>query len=223
MRHRVFIAINLPENIKNKLAEYQEKRPDLPVRWTKKENLHITLMFLGYLIDEELLEVCNITKEIASKNQSFSINLKKIIYGPPKKIPPRLVWVEGEKSEELGKLQKDLENSFLTSRATAKSKSQASFPPSLSRGESSVGKEEDLSSSPSPVKGLESKSRPYTSHLTLGRIKTWEFKQIEPEERPEINEDINLSFEVNSIEVMESQLKRTGPHYTILESCPLKS
>jgi 2'-5' RNA ligase len=205
MRHRVFVAINLPENIKNKLAEYQEKMPDLPVRWTKKENLHITLMFLGYLIDEELLEVCNITKEIASKNQSFSINLKKIIYGPPKKIPPRLVWVEGEKSEELGKLQKDLENSFLTSRATAK------------------GKEEDLSSSPSPVKGLESESRPYTSHISLGRIKTWEFKQIEPEERPEINEDINSSFEVNSIEVMESQLKRTGPHYTILESCPLKS
>ncbi|MCX6759480.1 MAG: RNA 2',3'-cyclic phosphodiesterase [Candidatus Nealsonbacteria bacterium] len=189
MRHRVFVAINLPENIKNKLAEYQEKMPDLPVRWTKKENLHITLMFLGYLIDEELFEVCNITKEIASKNQSFSINLKKIIYGPPKKIPPRLVWVEGEKSEELGKLQKDLENSFLTS----------------------------------PVKGLESESRPYTSHISLGRIKTWEFKQIEPEERPEINEDINSSFEVNSIEVMESQLKRTGPYYTILESCPLKS
>ncbi|MDP2967368.1 MAG: 23S rRNA (adenine(2503)-C(2))-methyltransferase RlmN [bacterium] len=36
-----------------------------------------------------------------------------------------------------------------SSRATAKSKSQASFPPSLSRGESSVGKEENLFSSPS--------------------------------------------------------------------------
>jgi len=224
MRHRVFVAINLPENIKNKLAEYQEKRPDLPVRWTKKENLHITLIFLGYLIDEELLEVCNITEEIASKNQSFFINLKKIIYGPPKKIPPRLVWVEGEKSEELGKLQKDLENSFLTSRATAKAKKTSfSSLPSFLLCKNSVGKEEDLSSSPSPVKGLESEGRPYTSHLTLGRIKTWEFKQIEPEERPEINEDINLSFEVNSIEVMESQLKRTGPNYTILESCPLKS
>ena len=235
MRHRVFVAINLPENIKNKLVEYQEKRPDLPVRWTKKENLHITLMFLGYLIDEELLEVCNITKEIALKNQSFSINLKKIIYGPPKKIPPRLVWVEGEKSEELGKLQKDLENSFLTSRATAKGVAELrSSPASLRSAEeenlsssptrvATKGKEEDLSSSPSPVKGLKSESRPYTSHLTLGRIKTWEFKQIEPEERPEINEDINLSFEVNSIEVMESQLKRTGPRYTILESCPLKS
>jgi len=57
-------------------------------------------------------------------------------------------------------------------------------------------------------------------HINLGRIKTWQFRQIEPEERPEINENINLSFEVNSIEIMESRLKRTGPDYTILESCP---
>jgi len=189
MRHRVFIAINLPENIKNKLAEYQQKWPELPCRWTRKENLHITLMFLGYLTAEELLQVCHITKEIAPKNQSFSINLKKIIYGPPKKIPARLIWIEGEKSEALGKLQKDLENSFLVL----------------------------------PVKRLKSETRPYTPHLTLGRIKTWEFKRLEPEERPAVNEEINLSFEVNSIEVMESQLKRTGPNYTILESWPLKS
>jgi len=62
-----------------------------------------------------------------------------------------------------------------------------------------------------------------TPHITLGRIKTWEFRRMEPEERPEINEDINLNFEVNSIEIMESQLKRNGPDYTILESCPLRS
>jgi 2'-5' RNA ligase len=146
-------------------------------------------MFLGYLADEELLEVINIAKEVASRNQPFSINLKKIIYGPPKKMPPRMVWVEGEESEELGKLQKDLENSLLTS----------------------------------PVKGIESESRPYAPHITLGRIKEWEFRKIEPEERPEVNEEINLNFEVNSIEVMESELKKGGPNYAILESCSLKS
>ncbi len=189
MNHRIFIAINLPEDIKTKLSDYQSKWLELPCRWTKKENLHITLMFLGYLSDEELVEICNITKEVALRNPVFSINLKKIYYGPPKKNPPRMVWVEGEESVELGKLQKDLENSLLSS----------------------------------PVKGLESENRPYASHITLGRIKTWEFRRIEPEERPDINEEINLSFEVNSIEVMESELKRGGPNYTILESCPLKS
>ncbi len=189
MKHRIFIAINFPENIKNKLSSYQEKWPELPIRWTKKENLHITLIFLGHLSDEELLEVCKTTKEVTSRYSSFLINLKKILYGPPKKMPPRMVWAEGEKSAELGKLQKDLENSLLTS----------------------------------PSKGTESEARPYTSHITLGRIKTWEFREIEPPERPEVNEEINLSFEVNSIEVMESVLKRGGPEYAILESCPLKS
>jgi len=189
-KRRIFIAINLPEKIKKKLMDYQSKWPNLPIRWIKPENLHLTLAFLGYLSDEELLEVLKITKEVASRNSSFLINLKKIIYGPPKKMPPRMVWAEGEKSEELGKLQKDLENSLLSS----------SF------------------------KGLpEPEARPYTPHITLGRIRAWEFRQIEPEERPKIAEEISLSFEVNSIEVMESVLKRGGAEYTILESCPLKS
>jgi len=187
MKKRIFIAINLPEEIKKKLSEYQSKLPDLPIRWVKKDNLHITLIFLGYLNDEEILEVCKTTKEAASQSSSFFINLKKICYGPPKKMPPRMVWTEGEKSEELGKLQSDLENSFLNSS----------------------------------VKGVKSEARPYAPHITLGRIKAWEFRKIEQEERPAIDEDISLNFEVNSIEVMESELKRGGPEYVILESVPL--
>jgi len=175
-------------DIKRELGDYQSKWPELPIRWTKKENLHITLAFLGYLSDEELLEILKITKEVASWNSAFTINLKKICYGPPKKMPPRMVWAEGEKSEELGKLQSNLENSLLTSS----------------------------------IKGIEEpEARPYTPHITLGRIRQWEFRQIEPEERPIVEEEISLSFPVESIDVMESELKRGGPEYTILESCPL--
>ena len=63
----------------------------------------------------------------------------------------------------------------------------------------------------------------FVPHITLARIKEWEFKKIEPDERSEVNEDIDLVFTVESIEVMESQLKRGGPVYTILESCELKA
>lgn len=172
MRHRVFIAINLPEDVKKELVNYQYKWPELPCRWTKPDNIHITLEFLGYVSDDELLKVLQNAKDIASKHESFTVVLNKICYGPPGKIPPRMIW------------------------AIAAPQSGASLAP-LGRGEN--------------------------FHITLGRIKTWEFKAIDPEERPEINEDINLSFEVNSIELVESQLKRGGPNYTILESCPLKS
>jgi 2'-5' RNA ligase len=52
----------------------------------------------------------------------------------------------------------------------------------------------------------------------LARISEWEFKKFEIDERPEINEEIDLFFTAESIEVMESELKRGGPVYTILES-----
>ena len=163
MRRRVFIAINLPEDVKKQLSGYQLKWPELPIRWTKKDNLHITLEFLGYITDEELLPILQNAKDFALQHKSFEVKLSKIIYGPPSKMPPRMVWAVGEKVEELG----------------------------------------------------------IAPHITLGRIKIWQWKQIEPEERPEVNEDINLTFEVNSIEVMESVLGKSGPKYTILESFPL--
>ncbi|MFH1423623.1 MAG: RNA 2',3'-cyclic phosphodiesterase [Candidatus Nealsonbacteria bacterium] len=170
MMHRVFIAINLPEDVKDQLIGYQKKIEGLfqqpsPIRWTKKDNLHITLEFLGNLSEQELMKACQDTEEFAKKHKPFTIALDKISYGPPKKIPPRMIWVTGEKIAELNLIP----------------------------------------------------------HITLGRIKIWEWRRIEPEERPEVLREIDLGFEINSLEVMESRLKKAGPNYAILESCPLKS
>ena len=182
MRHRIFIAINLPEKTKNQLANFQKGHPRLPVRWVKPANLHLTLAFLGYVPTDELSRVCDIVKEKSSKHSCFSINLFKIDYGIKEKSVPRLIWVQGEKSDELTSLKQDLEKSL----------------------------------------GLSLEKKDSLPHITLARIKKWEYMRIEPEERPEIAENISLNFEVQSIEVIESKLKPTGPEYAILESCPLK-
>ena len=192
MKNRVFVAINLPENIKNKLVKYQEKWPQLPARWTKKENLHITLEFLGYLTDEEILEVCQKTKKIALEKKAFTVRLNKICYAPPgKKLPAKSI----------------------------------TFSNSLLR-------------SPSPLKndripkmiwavGEKIKEFNFVPHITLARIKAWQFRQMENDERPTIDEEIaspagGLTFEVESIEIMESHLKKGGPEYLTLESIPLR-
>ena len=188
MRHRVFIAINFPEKIKEGLERFQFKFSELPARWVKKENLHITLAFLGYVKDEDLPKIIEITKDVASKHNSFLIKIVKIAYGPPKVSPPRMVWAIGEKNESLWKLQEDLKNALMEIK----------------------------------IPQLEEEGRSFVPHITLARIRKWEFKKIEPEERPEIDEDIDFSFEVNSIEVMESHLKRGGAEYSVLESAPLK-
>ncbi|MEK7541078.1 MAG: RNA 2',3'-cyclic phosphodiesterase [Patescibacteria group bacterium] len=184
-RHRIFIAINLPEDIKKTLAFYQNKWQELPAKWVSPDNIHITLEFLGDLTDEELGEVCLAVKEAAQRHSSFSISLNNVSYGPlplnPKKSP-KMIWAVGEGNKELADLKNDLEKFLLKS---------IRFSP---------------------------ENRKFALHVTLARIKEWEWKRIDPEERPEINENIDLLFTVESIEVMESELKRSGPVYTILES-----
>lgn len=64
--------------------------------------------------------------------------------------------------------------------------------------------------------------RNFLPHITIGRVKKWEWKKIEPEERLNISENISINFEVQSVEIMESKLKRTGAQYIELGSTPLK-
>ena len=78
-RHRIFIAINLPGDIKKQLAKYQDKWPELGGKWTPKDNLHITLEFLGDLTDLELADVCKIAGEVAERHEVFSITLNNNI------------------------------------------------------------------------------------------------------------------------------------------------
>ncbi len=218
-KHRIFIAINLPDKIKNSLVKKQEEikklfsvsldEEEFPrngiVGWIKAYNLHITLDFIGYVNNDDLLKVSKIVKEVAVRSNPFLVRLGKICYGPLASLPaesgmragpinrkqPKMVWSVGQKSKEFAFLRDDLENSL------------SDFPENR----------QNLS--------LNKKERKFSPHVTLGRIRQWEWKRIDPEERPIIDENINLSFSVNSIEIMESVLKKKGAEYTTLESVQL--
>jgi 2'-5' RNA ligase len=174
--HRIFIAINLPENIKDELIGY---KVDLPAKWTKRNNLHITMSFLGNVSDEELFEVCQSVKEIAFRHDSFNIGFTNIVYNPSNNSP-KMIWAVGEKTKEFISLKKDIDD----------------------------------------VLG-NSENKGFNPHVTLARIRKWDWQRIEPEERPEIEQNIDLSFSVKSIEVMESFLKKGGPEYVMIESYKL--
>lgn len=195
MGRRIFIAINLLEDIKKRLADFYDNWPDLPVRWTKKDNLHITLVFLGFTRDEDLMEVITKTRSAVKKHSQFKIELNKICYGPKGMKSPKMIWAEGEKSKELAALQKDIELALTFNPAS---------------GFNNI----------IPPPGRE--VRAFSPHITLARINQMEWRRQEPDEVPEISEDIDISFEAISVEVMESELKRSGPVYNILESIDLE-
>lgn len=114
-QHRIFIAINLPEEVKTSLADYQNKWQELPMRWTKSENLHITLIFIGDTDEREILGIKQVLENVIVRQKSFSVVLSKISYSPYKrdKESPRMIWAVGEKSEEFLALKKDLETAIL--------------------------------------------------------------------------------------------------------------
>jgi 2'-5' RNA ligase len=199
--HRIFIAVNLSEKIRRDLCSFEDKCLDLPARWTKPENLHITLVFLGNATDGEVMDICKTAGEVAKRHDPFDVTIDKICYGPVGKEMPRMVWAVGEKSEELGALQTDLQNAF--------------FETGSSCAKASEDKQQFSSPSVALAKGG------FAPHVTLARIKQNELRQIEQDELPLIDEQIHHTFLVESIEVMESELKRGGPTYTVLESLRL--
>lgn len=116
MKKRIFIAINLSEKVRKRLKEYREKFDHLPVRWTKIPSLHITLVFIGYVDNEQMLEACKVAREVASEAEPFFINFKRISLGPQGK-EPRMIWLEGAESQELNELKKSLEEALVSKDA----------------------------------------------------------------------------------------------------------
>lgn len=85
--HRLFTAIDLPEQAKERVAEICYGLPD--ARWTPPEQLHLTLRFIGE-VDGGTFK--DIRKELATINlHSFPIQIKGLGFFPPRKAP-RVLW-----------------------------------------------------------------------------------------------------------------------------------
>ncbi len=181
MKRKIFISTSIPDNIKAMLLEYQKNHYDLPVKWIKKDKIHISLLFLGYLDDNLLSLVCDCIETVIHENKPFIIKMDKICYFPFQKIPPQMIWAISHESKEFINLKKELEESL-----------SQNIPFSPKKGD-------------------------FFPHVALGRIRKWEWKKINPEERPQVEQDISKSIEVNSIELMEGSARG----YSILKSFPL--
>ena len=82
MKHRIFIAINIPDEVKRQFLEHKKRWKNLKVRWTKFENIHLTLEFLGLIEYKKLRTVLGAVEETAAQLQPFNIHLNRIVLGP---------------------------------------------------------------------------------------------------------------------------------------------
>jgi RNA 2',3'-cyclic 3'-phosphodiesterase len=98
---RAFIAVAIPDGIKNQLAGLQSKlkRADADVKWTRPHGIHITLRFMGWLNKDDLEKTKQAVTTVAREFSPFDVEVKGS--GTfPERGRPRVVWVgisEGEK------------------------------------------------------------------------------------------------------------------------------
>jgi RNA 2',3'-cyclic 3'-phosphodiesterase len=90
---RTFIAIEIPSEIKSALAALQSqlRRAGADVSWTKPENLHLTLNFLGEVDERRIVEVEKACVLSAAEFQPFTLSLKDTGAFPNER-QPRVLW-----------------------------------------------------------------------------------------------------------------------------------
>lgn len=86
--HRLFTAIDLPEQVKERLAEICYGLPG--ARWVPPEQLHLTLRFIGEVDGATFRDI---REGLATIDlPSFPLQLKGLGCFPPRKTP-RVLWV----------------------------------------------------------------------------------------------------------------------------------
>lgn len=184
MEKRLFLAINLPTKIKNTLHKKQsnikKQFPENVVKWVSKDNLHITLAFLGATREDNLPGLKQELEQITF--ETFAIQINELTYIPNRR-EAKMIWAKGQ-SKGLQRLKESVDQKLINSN-------HINYSPDHNN---------------------------YTPHITLGRMRSFKFKQLARERIPLIESSVNTQFKSNTFALMESKLKQEGPEYHKLKN-----
>ncbi len=107
---RLFIAVDIPLLIKKKIEEIvfqlKQELTDLPIKWVSSENIHITLKFIGEVLEDEFNQINNSLKKIHFNSFQLKVNEGAFL---PQKGKPRILFLDLT-GNELKKLVLEIEN-----------------------------------------------------------------------------------------------------------------
>jgi RNA 2',3'-cyclic 3'-phosphodiesterase len=107
---RAFIAIELPEAIRENLARRQARfRSVCPdARWTRPEGIHLTLKFLGEISGQQEAQVKKALGQI-ERFEKFTVGARGFGFFPDAKRP-RVFWAALDAPPELARLAAQIES-----------------------------------------------------------------------------------------------------------------
>jgi 2'-5' RNA ligase len=108
-QRKLFLGVSIPRDVAKRLARKMEPWQDLPFRFTKEGNMHITLLFLGHVLDESVAKICLQVEDVCRAIHAFDVDLDTITLVPEQGREAKQLWYMGEANEELKQLRVTLE------------------------------------------------------------------------------------------------------------------
>lgn len=107
MDKRLFLAVLLSDETVRKIREacsdLKLSCPD--VRWTRDENLHVTVVFLGNVPEQSIEPLCNGFSDVLSGIETFSMIADRATAGPSDSSS-NMLWLGFQESEQFSSLVK---------------------------------------------------------------------------------------------------------------------
>jgi 2'-5' RNA ligase len=195
---RLFVAISPTEDVKDRIEKAQRQlRGALPgniVRWTKRDQFHLTLKFLGNVAEMRVKELTDALRDACRGVEAMRLRAERVGFFPGARVP-RVLWagVHDEK-DALPEVQKIVEASV----------------------------EKFISEDASPTGRQRSQEKAFTGHITLGRIQR--IRRSEAETLAKAADDISEPFfgewTADHVELIRSELLSGGSRYTTLAEVP---
>lgn len=114
-RIRTFIAVDLAAGIKDRVVGLQEElgRSGASVKWVPRQNLHLTLLFLGDVEELDVVKICRTVQARSRKHAPFTVEAAGLGAFPNTRRP-KILWVGLTQGvDELRALHADLEEGLL--------------------------------------------------------------------------------------------------------------
>ncbi len=107
---RTFFCLELPEQVKKEIRSTADSiQGPAYVKWVSRENLHITLKFLGDVEQRQITEIKTQAKKSASQVNPFEMTIDKLS-GFPNPGFPKVIWLgSSSPPPEIHRLNEDLE------------------------------------------------------------------------------------------------------------------
>lgn len=103
---KIAIGIDLETHLKKSVMRAVQNWKDAPIKWHPEESLHIALLPIGWIGEDDVLQIIGSLAEVAQDTQSFSVAFSRIIatHKDQRVTDPRqfqLVRLEGEDNDSL--------------------------------------------------------------------------------------------------------------------------